>query len=78
MVMALVIASAPLAGQDEGEDIHPSTDLLEYLGQLVDMDDELIGPEFFDDEENVQIEAAEEEPATSADKTPDRGGNTHD
>jgi hypothetical protein len=79
ILMALAIASAPLAGQGKGRENLPSTDLLVYLGQLVEVDDELIGPEFFDiDEENVQVEQADEVPVIRADKSPDRGGNTHD
>ena len=77
--MMLCIAPPPLAGQDEGSETLPSTELLEYLGQLVELDDELIGPELFNiDEEMEQGEETDEDPATSEEKTPDKRQSSHD
>ena len=75
----LCIAPPLLASQDEGSETLPSTELLEYLGQLVELDDELIGPELFNiDEENEQSEETDEDAATRKEKTPDKKEDSHD
>jgi hypothetical protein len=79
MVVALIVASTALAEQDEEAEVMPSAELLEYLGQLVEMEDELIGPEYFDiDDEDVQADKADEDLATGADKTPNEGRDFHE
>ena len=74
ILMMLYIVTPSLPGQDNGSEQLPSPELLEYLGQLFELDDELIGPELFNiDEEIEQSEETDEDPATSEDKTPDKG-----
>ena len=79
VLMMLCMTPPLLASQDDGIESLPSTELLEYLGQLVELDDELIGPELFNiDEEMEQGEETDEDPATSEEKTPEKKGGSHD
>ena len=72
----LCVVSPTLASQVDVSEPLPSSELLEYLGQLIELDDELIGPELFNtDEETEQSEETDENPATSDDETPDERGN---
>lgn len=79
VLMMLCIIPPLFASQGDGSETLPSTKLLEYLGQLVELDDELIGPELFNiDEELEQSEETDEEPATSEEKTPENKEGSHD
>lgn len=79
ILIMICVISPLLANQDEVSEALPSAELLEYLGQLVELDEELIGPELFNAEkETEQSEETDENPATNEDKTPDEGENKHD
>ena len=81
LLVAMMLCMAPplLASQDDGNETLPSTELLEYLGQLVELDDELIGPKLFNiDEQTEQGEETDEAPATSEEKIPEEKGDSHD
>lgn len=79
VLMTLCMASPLMASQDGESETLPSTELLVYLGQLVELDDELIGPELFNiDEEMEQGEETDEDPATSEEKTSEKKGGSHD
>ena len=79
ILMITCIISPLLASQDEVSETLPSTELLEYLGQLVELDDEWLGPELFNiDEEMEQSEETDEDPAVSEEKNPDKREGSHD
>lgn len=79
MSMTLCVMTPLLADQDEVSETQPSAEFLEYLGQLVELDDELIGPELFDvDEETQQVEKAGDRTTGSEDEVPKQGEIIHD
>jgi len=78
-LMTILVITSAWAEPAIRKDVQPSTDLLEFLGQMIEIEDELIGPEIFnDDEDNIQANAPDEVPAATQDKTPDKGDLKND
>lgn len=78
-LMTLFVMTPVLANQDdEISETLPSLELLEYLGQLVELDEELIGPELFDvDEETQRVEEPGDTATPTEAEAPQQGEVRH-
>ena len=77
--MAWLLASPLSTGADAPAAIQPSMELLEYMGLLVELEGELIGPDIFDDEANgTEQEGTNSGEAIEMNEVPDKGKSSHD
>ena len=76
LTMLMITPAIPAEPMDRGDD-EPSIALLEYLGLLEQMEDELIGPELFDVEgtdDDDNPETVDDDSTINTDETPTKGG----